>query len=913
MNLRKFLFAFTALIAFVYQSANAQTKPDTVNLTTILEKTIKHGNEYPIEKVYLHMDKPYYSVGDTIWFKAYGTIEKHVLTGLSRIVYVDVITSRDSLVTTVKLPLINGIAWGSIPLPQGTYKQGSYHLVAYTNWMRNFDPAYFFNKVISVGNVIDKELVTSVSLASTTKNNLSKVTARVVYRDQKGLAYANKKVNWHVEPEDDKEIKGTVVTDASGVANITINTAKISAVSQVPLITNIDLGNRKVLGASFSLKQIDKEKDVQFFPEGGEMISGLRMIMAFKAIKPDGLGIDASGVIMDSDGKQVTEFKSQNLGMGKFVMVPESGKAYTANVTFADGSHGTYDLPRVATSGINLAASTVDAENMLLKISCNDVFFQKNQGKEFYIIAQSGGIIYYAAKSTLTSQLYTASVAKSKFPTGIVQVTLFASNGNPVSERIVFIRNNDLLNLSVTSPNKTFAARQKVQLSVTSKNKTTPVQASLSMAVIDETKVPLDENAETTILTSLLLTSDLRGYIEKPNYYFNHVDDKTTADLDILMLTQGYRRFSYRDIIADKRPPVYFLPEQHGIEISGTLRNNTGLPIRKGNVRLQVPDNNFNTQTITDPVGKFKFSNLSISDSTSVTLNARDNLNSNSLMMTLDQQPLQGVTPNYNAPDEVMNIDSVMHPYLQNRLREYNNTHTLKEVLIKDAPIVKKPSHSDYPSLMGLAMDPDHFVKGEQLQGCNFLSNCLQTLLVGFTYDNNNFYITRDYNAGNKTTPAAIFYNGMNVDFNFLNGINANEIESIETFMKDDLSGINRMYNTNGVIVINGKKRPEGKKISKEQLKEMFPPKYLLTFTPMGYSKTREFYSPKYTGPITINSRADLRTTIYWNPRLLTDKTTGGTSVEFFNADGRGSYRVVVEGIDGDGNIGRFVYKYKVQ
>jgi len=912
MDLRKFLFALTVLFATGYLSAHAQTKPDTVNLTTIIEKTIKRGNDYPTEKVYLHLDKPYYSVGDTIWFKAYVTIDKHTLTGLSRIVYVDVISSRDSLVTTAKLHLINGVAWGSIVLPQKMFKQGSYHLVAYTNWMRNFDPAYFFNKVISVGNVIDKELITSVSISSSTKNNISKVTARIVYRDQNGLAYANKKVNWRVEPDDDKEIKGARMTDASGVVEISFTTPKIGAVSAVPLITNIELGNRKLLGASFSLKQLEKEKDVQFFPEGGELISDLRMVVAFKAIKPDGLGIDVSGTINDSDGKPVTEFKSQNLGMGKFVMVPESGKSYTANVTFADGSHATYDLPRVATSGINLAASVVDPDNMLLKIACNDVFFQKNQGKEFYIIAQSGGFIYYAAKSVLSSPLYTASVAKSKFPTGILQVTLFASNGNPVSERIVFIRNNDLLNIGVTSPTKTFAARQKVRLDILAKNNTVPVQASLSMSVIDETKVPLDENAETTILTSLLLTSDLKGYIEKPNYYFKKVDEKTASDLDVLMLTQGYRRFSYRDIVADKRPPVYFLPEQ-GIDISGTLRNNTGLPIRKGNVRLQIPDNNFSTQTITDPVGHFKFSNLFISDSTSVTLNARDNVNSNSLMFMIDQPPLQGVTPNYNAPDEVTNIDSVLHPYLQNRLREYNNTHTLKEVIIKDAPIVKKVSHTDFPALMGLSMDPDHLVKGEQLKDCSTLAMCLQAMLLGFTYDNNNFYVTRDYNAGNKTTPAAIFYNGMNVDYNYLNNINGNEVESIETFMKDDLSGINRMYNTNGVIVINGKKKPEGKKISKEQLKELFPPKYLLTFTPMGYSKSREFYSPKYAGPASPISSPDLRTTIYWNPRLITDKTTGAASVEFFNADGRGSYRAVVEGIDGDGNIGRFVYHYKVQ
>jgi hypothetical protein len=910
MSLRKFLFGLFVLL--ISASIPVYAQRDTIGLPTIINKVIKLGNEHPIEKVYMHMDKPYYSVGDTIWFKAYVTLDRHVPSALSRIVYADVINSRDSLITAIKLPVVNGVAWGDIPLPQALFKQGNYHIVAYTNWMRNFDPAYFFNKTFSIGNVIDKELITNISLASSTKNNLSKVTARVVFKDQNGNAYANKKVSWKVTPDDDKEIKGKETTDQNGVANIVIPTGKIASLSASPLETIIDVGNKKVLGASFSLKSVVKDKDIQFFPEGGELINGLRSIVAFKAINSNGLGIDVNGTITDNEGKAAGEFKSQNLGMGKLVMVPESGKTYTANVTFADGSKGSYELPRVQISGINLAVSLLDPQNVLLKIASNDVFFQKYQGQQFYIIAQSGGIIYYAAKSTLTSQLYTASIAKNKFPTGIVQITLFAATGNPVSERIVFVQNNDGLNLSLTSTNKTFAPRQKVTLKVDAKANALPAQTNLSVSVIDESKVPVDENAETTILSSLLLTSDLKGFIEKPNYYFIHNDEKTKVDLDILMLTQGYRRVSYRDIIADKSPPVYFLPEQ-GIDITGTLRNQTGLPIRKGNVRLLVPDKNYSTQTITDPVGRFKFSNLFISDSSSVTLNARDNVNNASLMVTVDSQTLQGITANFNAPDEVMNIDSALRPYLQNRLRQYNGQHILKEVLIKEAaPEVKKVSHTDFPALTGLSMDPDHMITGDRLKDCTFFVSCLQTAVFGLTYYQDNFYVTRDYNAGKKV-PVAIFYNGMNVDYNYLNAINAAEVESVEIFLKDELSGINSRYGTNGVLVINGKKRPEGKKMTKDQLRELFPPKYMLTIIPIGYSKTREFYSPKYIAPPSVTQKADLRSTIYWNPRLATDKTTGSTSFEFFNADAKGSYRAVVEGIDADGNIGRYVYHYKVQ
>jgi hypothetical protein len=118
------------------------------------------------------------------------------------------------------------------------------------------------------------------------------------------------------------------------------------------------------------------------------------------------------------------------------------------------------------------------------------------------------------------------------------------------------------------------------------------------------------------------------------------------------------------------------------------------------------------------------------------------------------------------------------------------------------------------------------------------------------------------------------------------------------------------MYNTNGVIVINTKK-VEGVKISKQELIEMFPPKYLLNFSPQGYTMARQFYSPKYEGPKNM-SITDLRSTIFWSPKVITD-STGKSSVEFYNASEKGTYRAVIEGVDADGRPGRFIYRYKVE
>jgi hypothetical protein len=913
MSYKKLLPAFTLLI-FSCLSTFAQfmkIERDTVSLNSIITKSVKYANDYPVEKVYVHFDKPYYSAGDTIWFKAYITADLHLPSQISKIVYADVYNNQDSLVSTLKLPVVNGVAFGSIPVLPESYRQGNYRFRAYTNYMVNYDAAYLFNKVLTIGNPVDNDVLTNITYSSAAAGNQPTVNARILYKDPSGKPYTDRKVSWRVEASHDEVSKGKGTTDANGYLTINLPPTPSITLSSATLFTVMDMGNRKEATRSFSLKSAAPVKDVQFFPEGGQLIAGIPTKIAVKALKADGLGIELKGNIVDNTGTPVVDISTQHLGMGVFVLIPEANKNYKANVTFADGTKGTYDLPRIQSTGITVAVANTDPENLTIKIMASEQFYQANQNKNFYLVAQTGGFIKYAAQTQLQKQVYSATIPKSKFPTGILQVTLFSSTG-PVAERVVFIKRNDLLNVTVTSDKQLYNRRQPVKMNVIAKNGTLPAEANLSVSVIDESKVPVDEDAETTILTSLLLTSDLKGYIEKPNYYFKHADDKTLSDLDVLMLTQGYRRFSYRDILLNKKPEISILPEQ-GIDVTGTLRNRTGLPIFKGNVRLLIPDRNFSMQTTTNADGQFKFENLMVNDSTKVTINARDNTNPNNLMLMVDGYKSIGATRITNLPDEQMNIDSVIRPYLENSKRVYNSKHQLKEVVIKAAPPVKRLGHLDQAALTGLNPDPDHVIDGDRFKDCPFFVSCLQSLALGVTYIDNTFYVTRAYNQGNKT-PMEVYVDGLQVDQNYLQSLQSVDIESVEVFFNDGLSGINRRDNTLGVLVINKKKAPKGTPIKLADLQKLIPPPYLLDFTPRGYSMTKEFYSPKYdVTKSTFNNGIDLRSTIYWNPRVVTDKTTGATTLQYFNADGTGSYRAVVEGIDKDGNIGRFVYRYKVQ
>src|SRR5690606_14235731 len=135
--------------------------------------------------------------------------------------------------------------------------------------------------------------------------------------------------------------------------------------------------------------------------------------------------------------------------------------------------------------------------------------------------------------------------------------------------RLVYIRRPQAMALQVQTDKKTYGSRQPVKMEVIARTNGNPIQGNFSVSVISEQRVPYKEEDEISILSSFLLSSELRGFIEKPNYYFTNPDEQTDANLDLLTMTQGYSRYAYTETFTGTGPTVNFLPEQ-GITISGT-------------------------------------------------------------------------------------------------------------------------------------------------------------------------------------------------------------------------------------------------------------------------------------------------------------------------------------------------------
>ncbi len=904
----KFLSLLITCISILLQTA-ASYSQDTLSLNTLVEKNQSRIRDYPDEKVFLHFDKPYYAVGDTIWFKAYLATGQDHPSDLSKIVYVDMISPNDTLIRSMKLPVVNTSAYGSITLDPLVYKSGNYRVRAYTYWMLNSDDSYFFRKNITIGNIITRKVVTNISMKGDDTGSDARINVEINFKDSEGKALSNTRVDWKVVSEFQEIAKGRETTNALGNITLILSSAQKAALDAGVLETTIQTADATPIISTFPLKNSFADADIQFFPEGGELVANLRNKVAFKAINEKGLGLHVKGEIIDNTGEEISTMESQHAGMGSFAFVPQVDKVYRARLTFSNGVKKTVPLPDAKTSGIVLSVADEDSLNITVKISANDRYFADNRNKNFYIVARSKGLIFYAAKATLTAPAFGASILKDKFPTGIVQLTLFSSAGEPLTERLVFVYHPDVLQLQVNSDRKTYGIRQPVKMNVNAKTSKGPIQGNFSISVVNESKVPYDDNKESTILSTFLLSSELKGYIENPNYYFSQTDKKKLADLDLLMLTQGYRKFSYEEILADKDPVIRFLPEQ-GIEFSGTLRTATGMPVSKGTLKLVVPQSRFYAEAITDANGVFHFKNVNVPDSAEASITARTSGGANNMMIMLDGTAFPTVAKNIPAPDEVLNIDSILNPYLENSQRQYRlATQMLQEVVVKASPI-RKTNHLDFPALTGLSMLADHVIDGQRLTGCNLMISCLQSAAMGLTFMDNQFYVTRVYNSGLRV-PVQIFLDGMPIEATYINNIIPTEVESVEVFLKDEMGLVNRTYGTNGVLSIYTKKDSK-KPVTAEDLKKLFPPNNVLTFHPLGFLKSREFYSPKYATEESRTMGSDFRTTIYWNPRIFTDEN-GNMAFEFYNSDNRGSYRAIIEGTDIDGNLARSIYRYKVE
>ena len=357
--------------------------------------------------------------------------------------------------------------------------------------------------------------------------------------------------------------------------------------------------------------------------------------------------------------------------------------------------------------------------------------------------------------------------------------------------------------------------------------------------------------------------------------------------------------------MAGNYPPLAFQPEK-SIEISGHLKTPGGKPVPNGKVSLFSSKGSFFVlDTVTDAQGRFVFKDLIFGDSVRFIIQARNQKDRKNVQLVLDNVTRQPIVKNKNEPDVNVNVDAAMAYYLMNSKSQYedllklgliNRPNMLREVSIVD----KKSTRVEHSENLNGAGNADQIYTLEDFQTCPTIEICLSGRMLGVIFQGGVPYSTRT-----PTHPMQIIIDGIYATPDLLSSLDPTNVQSIEVLRTVGYTAIYGLYGSAGVLVVTTRRGPGLTTYN------TYTP-YIVTYKPLGYFVAREFYSPQYDNPKTNAQVPDLRSTIYWKPNVFTS-VNGTKSVEYFNADGKGIYRAVVEGIDNDGNLARQVYRYKVE
>ena len=282
----------------------------------------------------------------------------------------------------------------------------------------------------------------------------------------------------------------------------------------------------------------NKNGSIQFstFPEGGNIVSGIKTRLAFKAVKTDGMPPDIEGTLFE-DSVPLVKFKSARAGMGSFEFTPLSGKKYHIRLS-EPARDSTFLLPEVYPEGISLRLNSRDKEFLEFIVSQSPPF----QKKTIYLRGQIRGVVDCIAMGVLNNELK-IKIPLKEFPCqGIAEFTLFNDSLIPLAERLVYIKPGKNLQIETRLNKEKYETREKATLKIMVKDESgQPVTANLGVSVYD--KLYQNSADPENILTHCYLTSQLKGKIYDPGYYFDPKNEDREEALDLLLLTQGWRRY----------------------------------------------------------------------------------------------------------------------------------------------------------------------------------------------------------------------------------------------------------------------------------------------------------------------------------------------------------------------------------
>ncbi len=870
------LYKITLLGLFLlfFGTVRAGNKEDSNSLEKIVNHFISERKNTAQEKVYLQTDKPYYSAGEDIWFKGYlVNAATNVPKSLSRYLYVELIDKSDSVFSRIKI-LKDSLGFAGCIKLKPEMPAGNYVLRAYTYWMQNVSSDFFFKKNIYIGNNIDDHVLCQINYGIPING---KIPVNLTFTNSYKTPYKAKKFNisqnWKSSGR--KNITLTTNNDGKIFWQIEVDSTNHSDKTITASIADPDLKYSK----KFYVPEFSSDFDVQFFPESGVLLSDNLQTVAFKAIGSDGLSVDVTGKLYTDKDEEVTEFSSINKGMGKFIVETKSGENYYAVIKSSSGKEKKFNLPTQQTRGVSIHLGF--NKNRILYEIVNHTEIPTNS---LSLLVHVRGIVLVLQPLKYTE----GQISGTQLPAGIVSFSVIDSLGNTYCERLAFIPNFNLPTVNMTTDKTIYSKREPVNLNLNIQSLLgKSVSGTYSISVTDSKTVKLD-SINDNILSYLLLSSDIKGYIEDPASYFSNNLIITREKTDILMLTQGWRRFSTAAVVKGliSKPKFYM---EAGQALSGKVLNILNKPSVKCDVTMLSSYRSMFKFTKTDSTGNYLIDGIEFPDSTTFILKARKKKTFGDVEILPDPDVFPKVSifiPNPKNTGETPPSD-----YFNQTKEKYYTEGGMRVVNLDEITVTASKKSTDDSSdfYSGMANTQINSESLDKYPGMNILS-ILQTV-PGVMVMGDQISIR-----GSQGNPMFLIDGIEAQDMEDITYLTTNDVDNIAVFKGAD-AAIFGSRGGNGVIAITLKKGVTLKAST---------PISLATIMPLGYQKPTEFYVPKYeVDSIRMNPKSDLRTTIYWNPKLVTD-STGTIHVKFYTADKANNYSVVLEGITCEGEICRY-------
>jgi hypothetical protein len=631
---------------------------------------------------------------------------------------------------------------------------------------------------------------------------------------------------------------------------------------------------------------------IRFFPEGGNLVNNIQSRIAFQVVDQHGIGISCEGAIINERSDTVIKYATLKFGIGSFIFTPDPGHSYKAFVVLPGGRKLLQDLPAIYNNGYVMHLEAAANDQLKITVQSTD---NNPPASVIYLFVHTRNSVKSVLTARTSDHVAAFSIDKNILGDGISHFTVFNANRHPVCERLYFTFPRKQLQAGIVADAKEYDLRKKIRMQVsTSTEDGRPVQADMSMAVyrIDS----LQGTRGMDINSYLWLSSDLAGTVESPGYYFSGAAE-TAASMDNLMLTHGWRRFRWEDVLQNNKPAFKFTPEFVGHIINGKItKTGTGQPAKTTGAYLSVPGTRTQFKTaISDNDGRIKFDLRDSYNEGEIivqTDNREDSLNTIEIFNPFATNFSGNVVPPFSLTG--LSATDLQNQHIAVQVQNVYNDRRLKQFLFPPVDTVAFYVKPDVSYLL------DNFVRFTTME------EVLREYVAPVNVKRRN---------GKFHLPVMDESRRLFFEIDPLVLLDGVPVFDIDKLMNYDplkirkLDVVSRMYFLNNMFfegVVNFttyKGNLEGY--------ELDPHATVIDYE--GLQLQREFYAPVYDTREQAESRLpDFRNLLYWSPQIKTNNA-GKQEVSFYSSDLPGKYAVVLQGLTADGKAGSQQIQFEVK